>query len=231
MRKKKISTEEEVSYKLSVLIDDETKKLVDLASKNANMTYTKFVRQMIHRICGPSPEVRMSISDCLIKQIQKIDNQLYTVGPVERSGLLALKQEYLDIYQLFNVEGDSNTVGLKGSPTTTAKIKDGDIVSFPSRWLIANPEEAALFCYAGVIESNMVDLPHIVFFSNENDNYSDAFQRRIINICYEKWPDLKTAMATAKIRFFPLYDKNNCPPSYEFPYGACIIRKNEMKNL
>ena len=231
MRKKKISTEEEVSYKLSVLIDDETKKLVDLASKNTNMTYTKFVRQMIHRICGPSPEVRMSISDCLIKQIQKIDNQLYTVGPVERSGLLALKQEYLDIYHLFNVEDNSHVSKLKKALTTIVKIKDGDIVSFPSSWLIANPEEAVDFCYAGVIESNITDLPHILFFSNENDNYSDEFQRRIINMCYKNWPDLKTLMATAGIKFFPLYDKNNCPPSYEFPCGACIIRKSEMENL
>lgn len=230
------------SYKLSVLIEDETKKILDTVTDNYGMKYTKFVKYLLHTICAPSKDVQTAISGFLIQQVKNINNKIDGAGSFEKNDLLRQKEEYMEIYRLFNAGVEFPAI--TNQDMHIIQLKGEDLVMFPNDWLVLNQDQALSCSCAGVIEcSGYPTFPHIIFFSETNDFSSKLLKKDILKKCREKWPELQPIIdgkmfymgrsnsendityhfIKPKFIFFPLPDQD---PNNEPPCGACIVRNN-----
>lgn len=231
------------TYKLYVTLDQDVKDILDTLANNYGLKYTKLINYLLRNVGAPSADVQTAITGFFLQKIDAINNKLTVAGEFEKSALTRQKREYAELYRIFNA-------GIALPETNRqdmhiCQLKDGDLVTFPSDWLVLNPDEALSCSYATVIEcSGIPTFPHVIFFAKTND-FSDDVKKSIIKECSIEWPDLATIFSgqmhfcapigpvdchkfsfeAADFNFHALYAQGEYPPNYEPPYGACIIRK------
>lgn len=235
-------------YRLSIVLDDDTKDLLDKVSDRYGAKYSKMIPKLLHEICDMTPSVKSSVLDFLVKKIEQNKEILRVCNKEEKETLLKDQEEYLNIYQLITQgiafpEDDSIDM-------TYVQIKNQSLVRYPKEWIVLNPEEALECRYAGVVTLRGVadtvekQYAHILFFSEQDDEYTEDEYKKILSRCcgisrkiddiirgqcflnfkHKREDDL---LFVSKISISPLPEKKGKLAEGNYLYGACILRQDQ----
>ena len=238
--------------KLSFDVSSENRHRLEKIKRETGMKYGATLNALIQTFCDLPYDVSADLFDFCKLKVQLLYETMDSAGEYEAQELLDKADRYLSILRFLNHGIPVKVTPIERKPAMrTVPIKDG-VVTFPSDWIIVNPEESALCSFAGVVEcrnSEKFGIPHFLFFNNaaSGKDYSEEELSRVDQLCAELSPEFASALqnqvslkkkkknpgkylnieehlSSPFIGHFALYVKDDASKTGNPPYGAMIIR-------
>jgi len=234
------------SYKFTVDIGGENKKILDDLTENLNIKYGPAVNLIISTFCGMPKMIRQEFKDFCLRRYGEISNSITEAGEFERQSLREKRNYYLQMLKVLNGGKDISKEDLM---MQKIPLKKGYLLC-PRDWVILNPERAKDSLYAGCVEcknSRRYQIPHLLFFCDYKytQDYPEEFLQKVNGMCIKAWPRFQSVIAdqiplipdlTGKTDYVNKVDYLNSPviayysiwekeEMEDTPFGATIIRE------
>ncbi|MCR5099323.1 MAG: hypothetical protein K6B14_10275 [Lachnospiraceae bacterium] len=201
------------SYKLSFIVDDKIKKILDADKDNYGSKYGPMINFILENLCNMPEKVKRSLLDFCSFQVKNIINQIDYADDFAKQDLIKEKQVYLNIAKIINHGKSINIL-------RQINIKNG-VLHIPDNWIVVNPEDAEKCQYAAVMEcqnSNRYGIPHFILLCNYRygQDYPKDFENQFIKKCCVKWPNFKEQVLDKQVVGIPSMDGKGLQNEKEF---------------